>query len=158
MKDNLRLAIAGRRNRQKRDWDGFKRRFKESVGIDLEDRQLIEPATSVTYSRELSQTIQNRLDAKTLKRLPELHWEDVANLVREFCKRNNGKELIAFLANYEDFLFKLPAATFEEVARSMVLFDGDTLYFAGADLGTGIGIDVYKSELTHEQRFEVDLW
>ena len=156
MSVNMRLLTARTRDRQTRGLRDFLTACQDSVGIPASEIQIVDPETTAHVVNAISSHIQDGIAAGAISRQNELTWDQVVTLLDLQISRWQNVIPIVFLSHYEDFLLRLPFASFVENLQRLLSFDGDTIYCVSSDLQMGFGVDIYPSELIHATRFAVD--
>jgi len=158
MKENLRLIVAVRRNRQTRGLEEFLAALKRATGLTLTSSDIVDPDSSVLAERLLASSIRQRLTDGSLSRTSELLWDEVQNHINSYRAIGSKARILLSLCHSEHFILFLDFYEFVKCAKLIIQFDGDTIYAISENFEHGIGIDIYMSELVNERRYAVDLW
>ena len=156
--ENLRLSIGLRRNKQTREWPDYKNALSKATGIPENELLLVQAEDSVHFEKLLLNTVEDGVHRGLVNRSPELSLEAASNLVENSVGKFEGTEFIVWLCHGADFAFRLRSNLLANYAFRLLEFDGDTIYAASSDAKSGVGIDVYVSELTNEISYSVDCW
>ena len=155
---NLHLLTARRRDRQQRGLQAFMVALQQAAKELPSQVRMLDPETSVRIEQSFSTFVQESLATGMLVRDTELSWDQVSDRLRQQVGLWEEAETVVYLSHHEDFLFRLPFFLFAENARSLIEFDGDTVYAVSDDLQRGCGIDIYTSEIVNLRRYTVDTW